>query len=192
MDYRKKYFKYKSKYLKLPKTQVGGKVINLNQKIDSKHMENIKMIANEEFKTLNEIGLKDFSGLYLRLYERNNDKKISYFQFIPSKVSEYMNNNELFNHEYEEFFKDIYKTPLKDLILDFGTDKKKVKVALYDNYPKKKQYFDVDLPIKFTDFMEKLFDHFDVVGLPGYPDNGGIDSIKYDKKNDIYLVHTWS
>lgn len=191
MDYRKKYFKYKSKYLNLSNTQVGGKLINLNQKIDHKHMDNIKKIANDEFNTLKSIGLNDFSGLYLRLYERNNNK-IERIQFIPPKVSKYMNDNDLYNEKYDEMFNNIYKTPLKNIILDFETDKKKVKVAFSDNFPRKKQYFYVNLPIKFVDFIEKLFDHFDKVGLPAFPDNGGIDGVMYDEKNDIYLVQTWS
>jgi hypothetical protein len=94
---------------------------------------------------------------------------------------------------YREKYGDITKNPLKNLILDFGTNKSKVKVAFYDNfYADLKEYFKVNLPIKFLDFLELLFDHFDKTGLVGYPDNGGIDPIIYDNKNDIYLVYTWS
>ena len=203
-DYRHKYLKYKSKYLKLKsKNQImagGSNDILINPEIIKK----IDAMAEQEFKNLKSIQLKDLSGLSLRVYERNKTK-IAPVTFTPADISKYIDEICLqccsafscaYLDYYDNKYGDITKNPLKDLILNFGTNKNKIKVAFYDNYNNKnkniKQYFEIKLPIKFLDFIDKLFDHFDEVGLGGYPDNGGIDGIVYDQNNDIYLVQTWS
>lgn len=62
-------------------------------------------------------------------------------------------------------------------------------MAFRDNYDNNiKEDFVLSLPCRLIDFIEKLFDHFDKVNLVGYPDNGGIDTIKYDPDTDIYMV----
>jgi len=172
-------------------------------------LQKIDELSKYETENLKTIYIGDFAGLYLRVYGRKGVKEISPIQFIPPKILKYIADtvgsccsNEGYNYRMyaEAIFDDITKTKLKDLMLDFKAKSNKVKVAFRDNYEDGamsdfkaiKEYFEVETPIKFLDFLEKLFDHFDKVGLPGYPDNGGIDCIKYDAKDDIYLVSTWS
>lgn len=141
------------------------------------------------------IELKDLAGLSLRVYERKTLKDINSIIFYTPKIHKYLDeiNSFIYITYYENKYGDITKNQLRDLMLNFGTDKHNIKVAFYDNYGNGiKQYFDIKLPIKLLDFIEKLFDHFDNVKLIGYPDNGGIDGIIYDQVNDIYLIQTWS
>lgn len=194
--YEHEYLKYKARYLtiKIKNMKGGGEM-------DPQILQKIDEIAKQEIKNLKMIGFKDLCGLTLRVYERpSNVKEISPILFIPQKIENYMNNIGLpfdaaltYGQYYEEKYGDITKHELKNLMLNFDTYAKKVKVAFADNYHKGiKQYFEINLPITLVDFINKLFDHFDEVSLVGYPDNGGIDTIKYDEKNDIYLVGTWS
>ena len=199
MDYKRKYLKYKTKYLKLKSKMTGGfdpmsYLQNSKEKcVDPKTIAKIKELAKEEFQNLKSITFRDLSGLDLRIGERGDRKKIDYIVFVPPAVGKYLNDNNLLPDCYAKIYPNIYETPLKNIILDFNTNKKTVKVAFADNFNKgRKTSFEISLPIKFVDFIEKLFDHFNIVSLEGYPDNGGIDGIKYDKDNDIYLVQTWS
>lgn len=200
MDYKKKYLKYKNKYLQLKSNINGGDteikyLENLNnQCTDPKIITKIKELTKKEFQNLKKITINDLSGLDLRIGNRfPNKDKIDYIVYVPPKVIKYLNDNNISSDCYAKIYPDIYGTPLKNLILDFNTNKKTVRVAFADNYRNnRKSPFEINLPIKFVDFIEKLFDHFNVVSLEGYPDNGGIDGIKYDDDNDIYLVQTWS
>lgn len=203
-DYHHKYKKYKSKYINLKSQKqimYGGRGENL----DPEFIKKIDTMAEEYINKIKTIGFGDLCGLNKRVYERKNGKKISPIIFIPPKINEYIDKisstpipmgfsfNFGYSDYYEKKYGDITKNKFKDLIFDFDTDKSVVNVAFRDNYPKKnKTSFKINLPIKLIDFIEKLFDHFDLVGLEGYPDNGGIDCIVYDKTNDIYLVNTWS
>jgi hypothetical protein len=160
-------------------------------------------LAKEEIKTLHTITINNLSGLTLRVYKRKgrtrSSKKIAPVMFIPPNIAKYLDKIETgsFSDPYLEYYEkkygDITKNDLKNILLDFKTSEKEIDIAFYDNF-KNKIYTRVriQLPITLLGFIEKLFNHFDNVGLIGYPDNGGIDSIEYDKKNDIYLVHTWS
>lgn len=134
-------------------------------------------------------------GLQLRVYKRGDKKHIDNICFIPPKVHEYIDkygNMEL--HVYvERRLSNIYDSPMKDLYFDLGTDKDKIKLAFADNWHKgDKKHIEVGMPIKFVDFIYKIFDHFDEVGLVGYPDNGGIDCVSYDEKAGVYMVGTWT
>lgn len=201
-NYKHKYFKYKTKYLKLQSNKYNMTGGNRDEfTFDPEITKKIDEIAKEEIKNLKSVGIKDLCSLVLRVYKRDKDNKdISPIIYLPPKVSNYIENSGLtmsiswaYGDYYENKYGDITKNELKDLILDFGTQNNKIKVAFSDNYSKGiKKYFEVDLPIKLVDFIEKLFNHFDEVGLVGYPDNGGIDPIKYDEVDDIYLVQTWS
>lgn len=197
-----KYLKYKTKYIQLKnknKNMEGGKLIILGGKLDPKIKKEIDEIATAEIKNLKTINIKDICGLNMRVYERKKGvNKISPIIYTPPKVSKYIDNTNNYGYVdyYESKYGDITKNNLKNLILDFGilSDKRmKIKVAFADNYRKNKQrQFEVNLPITLIGFIEQLFDHFDLFGLSGYPDNGGIDTIKYNKKDDIYLIETWS
>lgn len=206
-NYQQEFTKYKTKYLNLksgskPKNKMSG-----GGDLDPKILKKIDEIAEHEIKTLKVIEPKDFSSLTLRVHERKGKKEIGPIQFIPPKISEYvtslgLDHNEAYNYgmHYEFKYGDITKHQLKDLILDFKTNKDKVKVAFYGNYMDGahvglkpiKEYFEVKTPIKFLDFLDQLFDHFDKVGLYGYPDHGGIDCVEYYAPDDIYLIHDWS
>lgn len=185
-----------------------------DNKNETEIYDKISEIAKKEINSLKRISLKDLHGLNLRLYDRNGEKTISPIVFRTAKITEYLNNIDndckdvdkgkktsckidLNSFKYMNYhdnnFGDITKNKLKDLIIDFDTKDTKIRLAFYDNYVKgRKEYFEIQQPIKLVDLIEKIFDHFDKVKLPGYPDNGGIDWIEYDKKNDIYLIHTWS
>jgi len=189
--YQKKYFKYKTKYLKLNNMQRGGNTSNndIINKLD-------KMIEYE-FVNLKTITFDDLCDLVCRVYERDNkNEQIKNIQYIPKKVNEYASATGWDAIIYvEKKLANIYNTPLKNLMFDFKTLKEKVRLCFVANIRKrdaKINSIEISLPIKFTTLIEKIFELFDAVGLEGYPDNGGIDAIKYDQENDIYKIHTWS
>ena len=187
--------------------------VNKNDKTsheDTEIFNKISDIAKNDIKNINSISLNDLRGLVLRVYERDG-KAISPIIFRTPKIIKYLDeidkkdqkcenntcvvntNSFKYNDYYDEHYGDITKNNMKNMMLDFNTKETNIKVAFYDNYMKgNKGYFEINLPIKLVDFIEKLFDHFDKVNLGGYPDNGGLDMIKYNKKDDIYLVYTWS
>jgi hypothetical protein len=183
MAYYKKYTKYKSKYLKSRVKQFGGTgSFNLDEEM------------TKEMNLLKTISFDDLSGLHMRVYERDG-KDINDICFIPPKIDEYIGkfgNMDIVKY-VETKLANIKLTPMKDIYFDFGTDKDKVKLAFADNWEKNdKRFIEINLPIKFVDLIHKIFDHFDEVGLVGYPDNGGIDRITYDKGDGVYKVGTWS
>lgn len=189
MDYNKKYQKYKYKYLQSKHHQKGGNVSTYEDTIAK-----IDNILIDEMHKLKSISMDDLCGLHLRVYERNG-KDIKNICFIPPKTHKFISDLGDYNfHIYaEEKLPDIYTTPMKDVLIDFKTKENEIKLCFADNYAKGQyKYIQINLPIKFVDFIHKIFDHFDEVGLVGYPDNGGIDCITYDPKLDIYKIGTWS
>lgn len=130
----------------------------------------------------------------MRVYKRDTTKSIHEIIFVPPKVREYLDSiNKFYYYDYyENIYGNIKNNKLSSVFLDFNTNKKEISVAFHDNYIKNKKTFKVTLPIKLIDFIEQLFDHFDQVGLRGYPDNGGIDAIVYNRDSDVYLVYIWS
>lgn len=195
VKYKLKYMKYKQKYIELKNKQFiqkGGADAQRSNQI-SIVTNKIDELIQDEFKNLKVITKDDLSGLQLRIYEGHQKNNIEYFIFIPPKILAYLNNNDILGDYYEDKYNSIYATPLKDIFFDFQTKKNKIKICFRDNYTNgQPAYFEVNLPIKFIDLIEKLFEHFDKVGLVGYPDNGGIDGIEYNKDLDIYFVLTWS
>lgn len=184
IDYRKKYIKYKTKYIqnKLKMQQTGG---NFS---DDQIEELIKKEMNTPRKS---ISFDDLSGLYFRVYERKDKNEvIDNIQWIPASFD---NCNQI-NLDVEKKFANIHTMPWKDMLFDFQTSKKKIKLSFANNKDdnKKIKFIEIPLPIKFTDLIKRILDHFDDVGLKGYPDHGGIDCIKYDAEHDIYFIHTWS
>jgi hypothetical protein len=156
---------------------------------DMKLIDDMAKSAIEQTKS---IKLSDLKGLNMRVYERDN-KNIKEILFTPLSILEYLNNHTDYIDYYEKTYGNILKNELSDVILDFDTKIKEIDVAFYDNYINgKKSTFKINLPIKLVDFIYQLFNHFDQVGLEGYPDNGGIDHIIFDDKTDVYLVKTWS
>jgi hypothetical protein len=192
----------------------SGSIIKKSKKHEDQIYGNIDQIAKKEINELKTIGMNDLSGLNLRVYERNGEKSIGPIIFRTPNIIKYLDTlgtNQIDQDDkcrngcvidpdsfkyldyYDQTHGDIAKNNLKNLVLDFGTKEKNLNLAFHDNYVKDiKQTFEIQLPIKLVDFIEKVFDHFDKVNLIGYPDNGGIDGIKYDKKNKIYLIYTWS
>ena len=165
-------------------------------------IKEIDRLADDEIKNLKVIEINALCGLQMRVYERDGDK-IQEIQFIPPNVLKYINTLDSLDYlvYYEKKHGNILKNNLSNVELNFDTNKKIIKVAFHSNYVDgamsghpigNKTTFNINLPIKLVDFIEQLFDHFDKVGLIGYPDNGGIDYIKYDPKDDVYLVQTWS
>lgn len=169
----------------------------------------IDEIAKDDQKKLKKITLKDFRGLVLRLYERNGEKTVHPIIFRTPRITEYLDKIDpsvctnggctidldslKYMDYYDQEYGDITRNELKELIIDFESKGSKIKLAFYDNLKNgSKEYFEIQEPIRLVDLIEKIFDHFDDVDLPGYPDNGGIDWIKYDPKNDIYMIYTWS
>lgn len=197
--------------------KIDPKIIKMIDKMAKEEIDNLKIINLDDICGLvlrvyergaSGRGASGRGASERGVSERGN-KKIEPVIFIPKRINKYMASTRecdprgrpcpmfgidfLYGEYYEKKYGDITKNKLRDLILDFNTDKKSVKVAFTDNYSKnKKNYFEIALPIKFLDFLDKLFDHFDKVNLLGYPDNGGIDHIHYNQNDDIYLVDTWS
>lgn len=196
--YQKKYFKYKTKYLRLNNMQRGGNTQNKQQECLSDDVKNkIDQMIEYEFVNLKTISFDDLCDLVCRVYERDNKgDQIKNIQYIPRKVNEYASAAGWDAFMYvEKKLANIYNNPLKDLMFDFQTTKDKVRLCFADHIGKrdlKINSIEISLPIKFTTLIEKIFELFDAVGLEGYPDNGGIDDIKYDPENDIYKIHTWS
>lgn len=190
MDYKRKYYKYKCKYLQNKYKQNGGNID------EDEIIKQINKMSDEEIRTMKSISFDDLCGLYLRVYERDDkNKSVEPIQFTPPKVHKFVQelNDWSYDVYVEKKFKNIRETPMKDLFFDFKTDKNKIKLIFSDNYSKgSKIFMEVNLPIKFTDLVDKIFEHFDDVGLPGYPDNGGIDCITYDSSIDAYKIGTWS
>lgn len=184
IDYRKKYIKYKMKYiLNKPKAQQTGG--------DFSDDEIEELIKKEMSTPRASISFDDLSGLYFRVYKRKDKNEIiNNIQWIPASFD---NCNQM-NSYVEKKFANIHTMPWKDMLFDFQTDKRKIKLAFSDNKDnnKKIKFIEISLPIKFTDLIKNILDHFDDVGLKGYPDNGGIDCIKYDAEHDIYFINTWS
>lgn len=197
--YQKKYFKYKTKYLKLNNMQRGGNTSNNMQHECSNNdiINKLDKMIEYEFANLKTITFDDLCDLVCRVYERDNkNEQIKNIQYIPKKVNEYASATGWDAIIYvEKKLANIYNTPLKNLMFDFKTTKEKVRLCFVANIGKrdaKVNSIEISLPIKFTTLIEKIFELFDAVGLEGYPDNGGIDDIKYDQENDIYKIHTWS
>ena len=190
-------------------TKVICYVNKKNDKNNDNIFHEISTIAKKDINTLKKISLDDLCGLVLRVYERNGEKTINPIVFRTSNIIKYLDsidpqecsgnqctiNIDSFKYTdyYDKNFGNITTNKLNDLILDFGTSDTNIKLAFYDNYMGGiKEHFEIQQPIRLVDFIEKTFDHFDKVKLIGYPDNGGIDAIKYDKKHDIYMIYTWS
>lgn len=170
-------------------SMVGGSGSGHNNNI----IKHIDELANTDIKNTKAINL-DLYGLQMRVYERDGTN-INEIMFIPPNVLKYLNDLNSFEYSdyYEKKYGNILNNELSNVELNFNTNKSKVRAAFYDNYGKgNKTTFEISLPIKLVDFINHLFDHFDQVHLRGYPDNGGIDGIVYDSKNDVYLVQTWS
>jgi hypothetical protein len=162
-------------------------------------MKRLIELANSDIKNIKLINFHDLCGLDMRVYEREG-KNIQNITFIPPNVLSYLDKitdpntlDEYYIDYYKEQYGNILNNNLCKVELNFNTNKSIVKVAFADNYRKNNNnVFTINLPIKLVDFIEKTFDHFDKVGLVGYPDNGGIDGITYDSKKEVYLVKTWS
>lgn len=150
---------------------------------------------------IKKISYRDLNGLYL--YPRDEDKMIKNIEFKTPRIMKFLKKYDLPDYHnsknydmladyYDGKYADITKNELKNLELDFETKETKIRLAFYNNYMEKnKIYFEIHLPIRLVDFLGKSFDHFNKVGLIGYPDDAGIDAIEYDEKHDIYLVYIW-
>jgi len=195
--FRKAYHINKRNYLVLNSHTMKGGNVDENLSIT----RTIDKLATNDINNIKVIEFKDLQGLVMRVYEREG-KNIDEILFTPPNVFKYLEkiNNTNYTNYYKKQYGNILKNNLSNVELNFpksdnniNTNSSQVNVAFYDNYKGKNSIvFTINLPIKLIDFIEKLFDHFDQVGLEGYPDNGGIDFIKYDNVNNVYLVQTWS
>lgn len=177
-----------------------------NNQNDEAVKQKIDEIVRQDMKDLKTIGLPDLRGLVLRLYERNGEKSIDPIVFRTPHILKYLDSLDtqdckngvcVFNADsfkLMDYYDNEYGQKLvEDLEVDFGTKDQVLRLAFRDNYEKGiTESFEIQQPIKLMDLLKKIFDHFDKVHLVGYPDNGGIDAIKYDKKHDMYMIHTWS
>ena len=192
--YDHNYNKYKLEYMKMKSNDKdimkGG---------NDPEIIKLDALVKDEMQNYKTVELEDFSGLVMRVGERSPNKHVE-IQFIPPKINQYLSQsvgpNTLctkYSNYYETKYGDITQNQFKDLMLNFNTKNYRIRIAFQDNYNKGiTDTFEIELPIKFVDFIMKIFDHFDKVGLVGYPDNGGIDCVTYDQEKDIYFIGTWS
>jgi len=200
--YKSIYQLNKNNFIGLQNLQYNDSLLGgcgMKHKDDELIMKRLTELVNTDIKNIKLINFHDLCGLDMRVYKREG-KNIQNITFIPPNILSYLNKitnpntlDEYYFDYYKEHYGNILKNNLSNVELYFNTNEPNVKVAFADNYRKNnKTVFTINLPIKLVDFIEKLFDHFDKVGLIGYPDNGGIDGITYDAKEDVYLVGTWS